>query len=156
MRSTPRRRATLRALACAGVDRRHELATWNAVLWPVEGDRPSGPDKTEGDRALVELLELLPNVRAVVLLGDAAAAVWGRACRGERRTRGNTLEEFCGLHPGPRVTHHTAQEKHAQAVKALEQARRAAGLEPAGAAAAAPPLDAQAPRLRPLWSVHLG
>ena len=63
-----------------------------AAAWPVVGN-PSAADEKEGAAAL---LELLPSVRAVVLLGGVAANVWVRACardhalQARKQSRGGT------------------------------------------------------------------
>jgi uracil-DNA glycosylase len=63
-----------------GIDRRRELVTWNVVPWYV----PRKQTLREADFArarpmLSGLLDLLPELRVVVLFGDKATTAWRRA-----------------------------------------------------------------------------
>jgi uracil-DNA glycosylase len=67
----------------AGIDRRHEIVAWNIVPWYLGDDRKIGGvranDIDEARPALHELLQLLPQLRVVVLFGRNAQAGWRRA-----------------------------------------------------------------------------
>ena len=67
----------------AGIDRRRDIVAWNIVPWYLGDDRRIGQvraaDIEDARPALVELLELLPNLRVVVLFGRKAQAGWRRA-----------------------------------------------------------------------------
>ena len=70
------------ALRRAGVDRAREVLTWNIIPWYRGVDAPESVRAREFDEAqpaLLELLELLPNARAVVLLGRDAERGWKKA-----------------------------------------------------------------------------
>lgn len=71
-----------RALREAGINRATEVATWNVVPWYVGSNRRirpvDSPDLLRSRQYLDELLELLTEVRVVVLLGRAAARGWAR------------------------------------------------------------------------------
>lgn len=64
----------------AGIDRGRDIVTWNVVPWYI-GDgtkiRPTrSSDLDEARQATMDLLALLPSVRVVVLLGQAASRAW--------------------------------------------------------------------------------
>ena len=67
----------------AHIDRRSDIVAWNIVPWYLGDDRRIGQvraaDIEEARPALVELLELLPNLRAVLLFGRKAQVGWRRA-----------------------------------------------------------------------------
>jgi uracil-DNA glycosylase len=67
----------------AGIDRRRDIVAWNIVPWYL-GDQHKIGDVTARDieearPTLLELLSLLPELRAVVLFGRKAQAGWRRA-----------------------------------------------------------------------------
>ncbi|MEJ2858126.1 MULTISPECIES: uracil-DNA glycosylase [unclassified Saccharothrix] len=62
----------------AGLDWR-ELLHWNAIPWPTALSKPSSTDLREALAWLPRLLELMPHVEAVLLLGDYAKVAWKRA-----------------------------------------------------------------------------
>ena len=89
-----------RFLAAAGIERRHTLL-WNAVPWIIhaEGARNRAPRPAEiaaGLALLPGLLDLLPNLRAIVLAGRVAQ----RADAMLRETR-PTLIHIPMPHPSP-------------------------------------------------------
>lgn len=95
----------------AGIDRATEYASWNIVPWYV-GDgrtirRVNNADIDEARPALLELLDLLPKLRVVMLFGDAAQKGWRRA----RINRGVGIVEV--RHPSPQWLHRypSAREK---------------------------------------------
>ena len=64
----------------AGIDRGRDIVTWNVVPWYI-GDgtkiRPTrSSDLDEARQATMDLLALVPSVRVVVLLGQAASRAW--------------------------------------------------------------------------------
>lgn len=67
----------------AGIDRRRDIVAWNIVPWYLGDDRKIGDvrpsDISEARPALLELLELLPELRAVILFGQKAQLGWRRA-----------------------------------------------------------------------------
>lgn len=65
-----------RAYAAAGLDRAHTLH-WNAVpWWPTNGETPSASERWEAQPYLMLLLEALPDLRVVVLMGRCAQNAW--------------------------------------------------------------------------------
>lgn len=87
-------------VTAAGIERRAVLV-WNVVPWIIhgEGDRNRAPTRAERERGLQllpGLLEQLPELRAVVLLGRHAAAA--RAVIAERRPALTVVE---AAHPSP-------------------------------------------------------
>lgn len=69
----------------AGIDRCHELVSWNAVPWyvgtPTRVASPSVAELRKALPALVRFLELLPHLRVVVLLGRKSQRAWDIALR---------------------------------------------------------------------------
>lgn len=67
----------------AGIDRHRDIVAWNIVPWYLGDERKIGAvgtrDIEEARPALLELLDLLPNLRVVVLFGRKAQAGWRRA-----------------------------------------------------------------------------
>ena len=66
----------------AGIDRAGELVTWNVVPWYIGDGKKiraaASSDLREGRVAVEQLLDLLPQLRVVVLLGRKAQASWRR------------------------------------------------------------------------------
>jgi hypothetical protein len=66
----------------AGIDRRHDIVAWNIVPWYLGDERKIGEvgarDIEEARPALLELLDLLSELRVVVLFGRKAQAGWRR------------------------------------------------------------------------------
>lgn len=83
----------------AGIDRKRTV-TWNTVPWYIGSDRKIRPanssDIADGVQSLAELLQLLPKLRAIVLVG-------GKAQKVERHVRdiAPQLEVFVSPHPSP-------------------------------------------------------
>jgi hypothetical protein len=115
----PTAETTWRLLQEAGVVRSRELASWNIVPWYVGDGRRIRPvnaaDLREAAPATRALLELLPELRVVVLLGRKAAEGWSRLGIG-----GYTVLE--GPHPGPRVVN-TRPGARAEICAVLREAR---------------------------------
>ena len=87
----------------SGIDRAREYAAWNIVPWYV-GDGRAIRKATRGDieqarPALLELLDLMTEIRVVMLLGDAAQKGWDRA----RINR--SLHVIRARHPSPQWLH---------------------------------------------------
>ena len=83
----------------AGLDRKR-IITWNTVPWYIGSGskiRPANSsDIAQGIQSLAELLQLLPKLRAIVLIG-------GKAQKAERHVRDIAphLEVFFSPHPSP-------------------------------------------------------
>ncbi|MDR6595201.1 uracil-DNA glycosylase [Saccharothrix longispora] len=60
-----------------GLDWRR-VVHWNAVPWPTEADNPTGSDLHAARPWLPRVLELVPDIRAVLLLGKVAEQEWAR------------------------------------------------------------------------------
>ena len=64
----------------AGIDRAADVVTWNVVPWYLGTDKKlrnaSAADVAEARSALVELVDLLPHLRVVVLIGKPARLGW--------------------------------------------------------------------------------
>ena len=104
----------------AAVDRAREVATWNVIPWYRGADAPEHVLAGELDEAQPALLELLPDLGAVVLLGRDAQRGWKRAA---------------GLVPGLPTTsapnpaaRTNGLAKHTAIARALARARELAGL----------------------------
>lgn len=91
---------------------------WNVVPWcvldPAKGEvsgavRRMSSQIVRAREYLIEVLRLLPNLRAIVLMGDAAQGAWLAAFDG----RGSAARTVAGLsilscpHPSPRNWHRT-------------------------------------------------
>lgn len=82
-----------------GIDRKR-IVMWNAVPWYIgSGGRIRPADSSDiatGIESLAELLQLLPKLRAIVLVG-------GKAKKAEKHVRGVAphLEVFASPHPSP-------------------------------------------------------
>ncbi len=67
----------------AGIDRARDVVNWNIVPWYLGDENRIGNVRTvdidEARPALIDLLSLLPQLRAVVLCGRKAQAGWDRA-----------------------------------------------------------------------------
>ena len=90
----------------AGLSRAEDTVSWNIVPWYLGDEerddrRIRVSDLDEAEPSLRRLLSLLPNLRAVVLLGRDPQTGWGRA---ERKSRlvGENVQVFCAPHPGRR------------------------------------------------------
>lgn len=67
-----------RTLQAAGLPY-SRCVSWNAVPWPTAGRTPTTGEMTAARPWLARLLDLLPELRAVVLLGRVAQDCWRRA-----------------------------------------------------------------------------
>jgi hypothetical protein len=87
----------------SGIDRAREYAAWNIVPWYVGDGRAirsaTREDIEQARPALLELLDLMSELRVVMLLGDAAQKGWDRA----RINRG--LHVIRARHPSPQWLH---------------------------------------------------
>ena len=83
----------------AGIDR-SRIAIWNTVPWYIGSDvkiRPaSSTDITSGVESLAELIELMPKLRAVVLVGAKA-----QKAKKHIEDLAADLEIFSSPHPSP-------------------------------------------------------
>ena len=105
----PTARNTKELLQAAGIVRDQLLVTWNVVPWYL-GDSQRiaaarSRDLDESRQALRDLLDLLPRLRVVVLLGKKAAEAWERAGLSHER------EDLCvlGSLPGRPLPHPSTQ-----------------------------------------------
>ena len=93
-----------RLLRDAEVERTREVVTWNAVPWYLgDGQRIAAAqsrDLEESRQALRDLLDLLPRVRVVVLLGKKTAKAWtdARVARELHMFEGAPHPSHLGLH----------------------------------------------------------
>ncbi len=66
----------------AGIDRFRDVVTWNVVPWYIGDDSAiraaEANDLADAGAAIRTLVSLLPNLRAVVLIGGAAQRGWAR------------------------------------------------------------------------------
>jgi uracil-DNA glycosylase len=109
-----------------GIDRRRELVTWNVVPWYVPRRQPlREADFARARPMLSELLDLLPDLRAVVLFGDKAATAWRRAHIGA------PLPVFSTWHTSPLALNYN-RTRRADIAATLQQARSAAGFATVG------------------------
>ncbi len=83
----------------AGIDRKRTVA-WNTVPWYIGSGRKIRPansaDITAGIKSLAELIQLLPKLRAIVLVGGKAHKVEGYV-----RDIAPHLKVFKSPHPSP-------------------------------------------------------
>ena len=63
----------------ARVDRGRDVVTWNAIPWFVDRRSVGKRDAEEAQPALRELVDLLPELEVVLLLGDATRDAWNEA-----------------------------------------------------------------------------
>jgi uracil-DNA glycosylase len=79
MRNTdPTARNQARLMAEAGLSP-DVCVFWNGIPWDLEGRKPTAADKERGAAYLVEMVNRLPNRRAVVAAGRVAQDVCARA-----------------------------------------------------------------------------
>jgi hypothetical protein len=91
----PTGEAIFRFLQMAGVDR-SRLAIWNAIPWWNGTIRVTGAEERAGLAELPRFLDLLPDLRAVALVG-------ARAGRAEPLLAARGLPTFRSAHPSPQV-----------------------------------------------------
>lgn len=114
--------ATAENITCllhlAGIPR-GRVALWNAVPWQMSAGGVVAPVRAHHAEAAPltrHLLSLLPELRAVVLVGRHAQAAWPHV--------GSGLPTFACPHPSPQ-NFHTRREEAGAALLALLDARRA-------------------------------
>lgn len=102
----------------AQIDRRADYAAWNVVPWYVgDGTRirsVRASDLAEAQEATEDLLDLLPNLRVVVLFGKAATRAWKRI--------GSPLGCIEAPHPSP-LNVNTRPEVRSEIREALIEAK---------------------------------
>ena len=107
----------------AGMDRAHDVATWNVVPWYVGSDTKiravETADLLEARPYVEEVVSLLPELQVVVLLGKKAADGWSKL--------GLSLPTIKTPHPSPQNLN-TRPEYRREILDALVAARRIAGL----------------------------
>jgi hypothetical protein len=105
-----------------GINRRDELCTWNVVPWYVRRDKRLGNAEYSRARPMLrELLDLLPDLRVVVLLGGNAQAAWGRA------NLGSTVPVLPTWHTSPLALNRD-RNRRGEIVQTLRRARTIAGI----------------------------
>ncbi|QQQ75485.1 uracil-DNA glycosylase [Saccharothrix sp. 6-C] len=102
----------------AGLDW-HQVLHWNTVPWPTASTDPSGKDLRDARPWLPRLLALLPEIKAVLLLGRVARDEWRRAATTEL-TRMPLVPVFIGPHPSQRgMARANAKERLSDAIEKL-------------------------------------
>lgn len=96
----PTARTQKELMASAGVTV-GDMTPWNAYPWYINA-KPTGPQLEAGVEPLRRLLELLPDLRAVLLQGGEAHEVWRRFQR-RHPSHNLELEVIETYHPGPRA-----------------------------------------------------
>jgi hypothetical protein len=91
----PTAEATFRFMEQAGIARRLTV-TWNVIPWWNYTRKVTGQELREGTACVNELISLLPELRAVVLVGK-------RAAEAERYLRTTDLPLLASDHPSPLV-----------------------------------------------------
>ena len=104
-----------------GIDRRHELCTWNVVPWYVPRTQPLGEAEFARARPMLhELLQLLPDLHVIVLFGGKARDAWRRA------KLDSALPVLTTWHTSPLSLNYD-RNRRGEVVETLRQARRIAG-----------------------------
>ena len=96
--------ATFTFMRAAGIPRELTI-TWNVVPWWDGQDKVPAPERHAGVKHLQALLELLPCLRAVVLVGGVAKEAWRSISHPELYVvssyhpspRGKTSEQWCAI-----------------------------------------------------------
>lgn len=112
-------------LHLAGLPRR-EVTIWNAVPWQMSAGGVVAPVPAQHAEAAPltrHVLSLMPDLRAVVLVGRHAQTAW--------RHVGSSLPTFACPHPSPQ-NFHTRRDEAGRALNALLEARRAIKNPPLG------------------------
>jgi hypothetical protein len=91
----PTAEATYRFMRQAGIARKLTVA-WNVVPWWNGTRKVTGAELRQGVASIEGLIELLPNLRVVLLIGTKAA-------RAERLLKNTGLVLLCSDHPSPIV-----------------------------------------------------
>lgn len=78
----------------------HGTLLWNIVPWYLGAAsvKPKAADRAQGAKALRDLMDLLPDLRVVVLCGHAAREGWNRNLR---QYRHGHIEVIPTWHPAP-------------------------------------------------------
>ncbi|GAA1277301.1 hypothetical protein GCM10009634_20760 [Saccharothrix xinjiangensis] len=108
------------AMAEAGLSRR-VCAAWNVVPWHLGGRAPTPADLRSSVPYLVELLRMLTDLKAVVVLGRPAGTGWNLSGRGHK------LKVFNAPHPSPLSINRDRTGRWPQLVDAFRQASAAVG-----------------------------
>ncbi|GAA3458494.1 uracil-DNA glycosylase [Saccharothrix longispora] len=106
------------AVAESGLSRKVCLA-WNVVPWHLAGRSPTPAELRGAVPYLVDLLRLLPDLKAVVVLGRPAGTGWTLSGRGHK------LKVFNAPHPSPLTINRDRAGKWPQLVDAFRQAAAA-------------------------------
>jgi uracil-DNA glycosylase len=108
------------AMVEAGLSRRVCLS-WNVVPWHLDGRTPTPADLRAAVPYLVELLRMLADLKAVVVLGRPAGTGWTLSGRGHK------LKVFNAPHPSPLSINRDRAGRWPQLVDAFRQAAAASG-----------------------------
>lgn len=118
-----------RAYQASGLSR-IEAVHWNAVPWYVGSETalapPTPSDITNGRRALVRLVALLPDLRVVIVMGSSARDAI-EPMRADLTSRGLVL--LTSDHPSQRRYNLTQGRAEASVVAAFAEAKRVLALE---------------------------
>ncbi|MCE6996637.1 uracil-DNA glycosylase [Saccharothrix sp. S26] len=106
------------AMAEAGLSRRVSLS-WNVVPWHLNNREPSPADLRAAVPYLVELLRMLTELKAVVVLGRPAGTGWTLSGRGHK------LKVFNAPHPSPLHINRDRANRWPQLVEACREAAKA-------------------------------
>ncbi|MFC5061967.1 uracil-DNA glycosylase [Actinomycetospora atypica] len=99
-----------------------EMTPWNAYPWYINA-KPAALQLEAGVEPLRRLLELLPDLRVVLLQGGEAHDVWRRFSR-RHPDRGQGLEVIETYHPGRRALLSKGSREEMAAKRAARQAHR--------------------------------
>ncbi|MBW4717055.1 uracil-DNA glycosylase [Saccharothrix obliqua] len=109
---------TFTALKESGLARSACLS-WNIVPWYLKGHAPTPADLRAAVPYLVELLRILKELKAVVVLGTPAGTGWNLS------GRGYGLKVFNAPHPAPHSINRDRATRWPQLVEAFRQAAEA-------------------------------
>jgi hypothetical protein len=77
-----------------------DITPWNAYPWYINA-APTGPQVTQGVAPLKSLVELMPNLKVVLLQGGQAQAVWRKLAKGHPRFVASLrIRSVATFHPG--------------------------------------------------------
>lgn len=110
----------------AGISPRQVLP-WNAYPWYINR-QPTAAELDAGAEVIVELLDLLPDLRVVLLQGRDAEAGWKkvvRRLRGPIENRGITV--FATIHPGRQALFTPDRDERVRRVTHQEETFRRVG-----------------------------
>lgn len=102
-----------------------DVLPWNAYPWYINA-APNAEQSTAGARVLNDLLELVPDLRVVLLQGRDAEKSWKRAVMLSPRLRAaEQLTVLATIHPGRQALFHRDRDERARRTAHQEQTFRA-------------------------------